>query len=176
MTTRGFAVTDIQGSARLWDRLGSSFAPLLAEHNRILLEASGAHGGRVLRREGDSFSFSFPDGASALRCAGTILSDLHAHPWPEEGGELRVRIGVHAGSVESGREEDCQALRLAGMVAAAAHGGQILASDDASAAGSAQGLLKLDLGFHRLAPGAPPVRLLQWLPPALASRRFPPPR
>src|SRR5262245_154157 len=89
------AHTDIQGSTRLWERLGAAFAPLLAEHNRILREA--AKGARELATEGDSFTFAFPSAGDAVRFALAAQTALNRHAWPATAGEILVRIGIHAG-------------------------------------------------------------------------------
>ncbi len=166
--TNAAAHTDIQGSTRLWEKLGPGFAPLLAEHNRILREAAVA--GKEIATEGDSFTFLFPSAAAAVAFALKAQQALHAHSWPAAAGELLVRIGIHAG-------EESPAPR-ARLVAGAAHGGQVLLTADArAAAGSAlDGASVSDLGDHRLAVHDRPERVFQVLPPSLASRTFPPPR
>src|SRR6185295_7547974 len=97
MPDPGFAVTDIQGSTALWERLGPAFAPVLAEHNRIVRASIAACGGEELRTEGDSFSAAFPDADGAVRFALRLLDELHRHAWPAETGELLVRVGLHSG-------------------------------------------------------------------------------
>ncbi|MEK7470353.1 MAG: tetratricopeptide repeat protein [Planctomycetota bacterium] len=182
MTQRAFAVTDIQGSTALWERLGPAFAPLLADHNRIIREAIAGHGGSVVRTEGDSFAAAFPDASSAIRFATETLLRLHRHPWPEDSGELLVRIGVHAGPAdpEAGAAPwySGGVPALAAAVSAAAHGGQALATAEAIEAAhpSPAESVVSDMGEHRLTAGSAKIRLYQVLPSALASRRFPPPR
>ncbi|MCC6740254.1 MAG: tetratricopeptide repeat protein [Planctomycetia bacterium] len=162
------AHTDIQGSTRLWEKLGPAFAPLLAEHNRILREA--AAGGRELATEGDSFTFAFGSASDAVRFALRAQEAMHAHGWPAECGELMVRIGVHL-------EEPGPGAR-ARLVAGAAHGGQVLvtAAARAEAGDALAGASVADLGEHRLAAHDRPERLFQVLPPSVSSRTFPPPR
>ncbi|MBI2920029.1 MAG: tetratricopeptide repeat protein [Planctomycetes bacterium] len=162
-----FVCTDIQGSTSLWERLGPAFAPVLAEHNRILREAIREFGGAELRTEGDSFLVRFADSASAVRFSLAAQERLHAARWPEETGEILVRIGVQAGDPER-----------AHAVAAAAHGGQTLLSEAAArdAGESLAGADVQDLGPHGVLPSLPPERLFQALPRALSVRRFPPPR
>ena len=167
------AHTDIQGSTRLWERLGPGFAPLLSEHNRILREAAKA--GRELATEGDSFTFGFSSAQEAVTFALTAQLELHAHAWPVAAGELLVRIGVHAGEATGDASSVAPRARL---VAGAAHGGQILLTAQArDAAGSAlEGAVLTDLGEQRLAAHDRPERVFQVLPAELRSREFPPPR
>lgn len=183
--TVAFAVTDIQGSTELWERLGPRFAPVLAEHNRIVRETLAAHGGVEIKTEGDSFAVAFPSAPPAVAFALDLQRGLHAHPWPEETGELLVRVGVHAGEALRASDPATGRTAWAGpaaavstAVAAAAHGGQVLLTGPArAAAGDALADSALaDLGEHLL-PGDPrPVRLWQALPRDLGTRRFPPPR
>lgn len=166
--TPAVAHTDIQGSTRLWEKLGPAFAPLLAEHNRILREAAAK--GRELATEGDSFTFAFGSAGDAVEFALRVQEALHAYAWPAESGELLVRIGVHV-------EEPGPGAR-ARLVSGAAHGGQVLVTAAArAAAGPAlEGASVTDLGEHRLAAHDRPERLFQVLPAPLARRTFPPPR
>ena len=55
-----FMFTDIEGSTRLLQRVGESYADLLADHNRILRDAIAAGGGAEVQTEGDSFFAVFP--------------------------------------------------------------------------------------------------------------------
>ena len=182
MPQPAFAVTDIQGSTELWERLGPAFAPILADHNRILREAIAEFGGIVLRTEGDSFSAEFPGASAAIRFATETLLRIHRHQWPEVAGELLIRIGVHAGVAEPETRAVSRfsgaSAALASAVSAAAHGGQALATSEAvEAARSSMGDTAVsDLGEHRLAAGMARVRLFQILPSPLASKTFPPPR
>src|SRR5215467_13492662 len=52
-----FLLTDIEGSARLWETVPEAMETALELHNRLLAEVIGAHGGVVVtsRGEGDSF-------------------------------------------------------------------------------------------------------------------------
>lgn len=166
--TNAVVHTDIQGSTRLWEKLGPAFAPLLAEHNRLLREA--ARGGKELATEGDSFTFAFPSAADAVKFALSAQERLHAASWPEAAGALLVRMGIH-----SAGESPVPRARL---IAGAAHGGQILLTAEAQAeAGSAlEGAILSDLGEHRLAAHDRPERIFQVLPLSLSARTFPPPR
>ncbi len=182
MPKAAYAVTDIQGSTELWERLGPAFAPALSDHNRIVREAIAESGGTVLRTEGDSFAAEFPGAAAALRFAIATQERLHAHSWPLEAGELLVRIGVYAGPAEevqaagAASRRSGAALAMAAAVSAAGHGGQIVATKETVDAAGVTTAVLADLGEHRLSATTARVRLVQVLPESLASRTFPPPR
>ncbi|MEK7470334.1 MAG: AAA family ATPase, partial [Planctomycetota bacterium] len=175
-TFSAIAHTDIQGSTRLWERLGPGFAPLLSEHNRILRESAKA--GREIATEGDSFTFEFPSADEAVAFALTAQRALHDYPWPALAGELLVRIGVHAGDVQGDANAAAEVAPRARLIAAAAHGGQILLTAQARGlAGNALALGVLtDLGEHRLAAHDRPERIFQLLSSSLPARLFPPAR
>lgn len=179
MSQPAYAVTDIQGSTELWERLGPAFAPALSDHNRILREAIAEFGGTVLRTEGDSFASEFPGATAALGFALAVQERLHAHAWPPEAGELLVRIGVHAGPVEETAgavRRSGTALAMAAAVSSAGHGGQVVATRETADSAELKGAVVTDLGEHRLAAATAKVRLVQVLPVSLATRSFPPPR
>lgn len=52
--------TDIQGSTRLLDELGDRWPGALADHNRLLRDVFGRHGGIEVDRQGDAFFVVFP--------------------------------------------------------------------------------------------------------------------
>jgi Domain of unknown function (DUF4062) len=57
-----FLLTDIEGSTRLWETMPGAMEVALEQHNCLLTEVFGGHGGVVVtsRGEGDVFSSSFP--------------------------------------------------------------------------------------------------------------------
>ena len=70
--------TDIEGSTALAQRLGDkAYHALLAEHNRILREQVGRHGGHEVKCMGDGFMVAF---ASAARARGPPAT--HPSPLP----------------------------------------------------------------------------------------------
>jgi predicted ATPase/class 3 adenylate cyclase len=145
--------TDIEGSTRLLQRLGSRYADLLASHHRLVRAAIEAHAGVEVRTDGDSFFAVFRTPAAAVSAAADVQRALAAHAWPD-GVSVRVRIGVHTGSVDV---RDGQYVGLdvhrAARIAAAAHGGQIVvsrATRDLVAADLPTGTGLRDLGAHRL--------------------------
>jgi class 3 adenylate cyclase/DNA-binding winged helix-turn-helix (wHTH) protein len=153
--------TDIEGSTRLARLAGSLWPQLLAEHRALVSDAVERAGGHVDGSEGDALFCYFVDPSGAVEAASAAQQALRDYPWPEQVGELRVRMGIHAGLV------DCAAtgysgleVHLAARVMAAGHGGQVVVS------GAARALLGtrfelVDVGEHRLKDFPAPERL--WL-------------
>ena len=172
--------TDIEGSTKLLDRLGRRFNDLLADHHRLIRAAIAAHGGYEVREPaGDSFFAAFAQPESAIACAETVQREVGAHGWPD-GVEVRVRIGVHAGTPDwDGASYQGMDVHRAARIMAAAHGGQILTS--AGTAAMLDGLALRDLGEYRLKDMAAWERLMQVgpgdfpLPRAAGLARLPAP-
>jgi predicted ATPase/DNA-binding SARP family transcriptional activator len=153
--------TDIEGSTRLARAAGSLWPQVLAEHHALVLDAVEQAGGHVDGSEGDALFAYFVDPSAAVEAAIAAQQALRSHAWPEPVGELRVRMGIHAGLVVraatgySGLE-----VHLAERVMAAGHGGQVVVSAAARALLGARFELA-DLGEHRLKDFPAPERL--WL-------------
>src|SRR5262245_25534309 len=123
-----FLFTDIEGSTQLLRRLGPTYAGLLSEHQEIVRAAVAAHGGREVDTQGDSFFIAFPRAKDAVAAAVAIQRDLAAHAWPE-GGEIKVRIGLHTGEPQVGEQRYVgMGVNKAARIGAAGHGGQVLLS------------------------------------------------
>ncbi|MCP4245527.1 MAG: regulator, partial [bacterium] len=95
-----FLVTDIEGSTKRWDRFPTAMADALAAHDRILSAAVETAGGRVFKHTGDGLLAAFPSVPAAATAAESAQRSLRDHEWGEA-GELRVRMGIDAGEVES---------------------------------------------------------------------------
>jgi len=158
-----FLFTDIEGSTRLLSELGDAFEDALLTHHAILREQIAARGGWVRRTEGDSFFATFSSAGDALQAAAGIQRALQSATWPQ-GGEVRVRIGVHAGEATA-RDGDYVGIEVhrAARVMAVGWGGQVLVSRTAAElAGALPTDVHLrDLGDHRLKDLSEPERLFQ---------------
>ncbi len=164
--TATFLFTDVEGSTRLLKELREGYGDVLAEHQRILREAFVAHGGEEVDTQGDSFFAAFRRAQDAVLAAAEAQRALAAHEWPE-GGELRVRMGIHTGQVSvSANRYLGVAVHRAARICAAGHGGQVLVSQ------TTKGLLEdeevelpglefRDLGEQRLKDLDRPIRLFQ---------------
>ncbi|MFU8875533.1 ATP-binding protein [Micromonospora sp. SL4-19] len=173
-----FVFTDIEGSTRLAQLLGSGYPPVLREHRRLLRRTLAGTDGAELLTEGDSFFLAFPDAAAALDACLTAQRALASHDWPTPEATPRVRMGLHTGYAEPRDGEYASPeVHRAARVAAAAHGGQVICS--AATARHAEslpdGASLLDLGLHRLRGFDDRERLFQLVAPGL-ERRFPRPR
>ena len=171
-------MSDIEGSTRLFHRLGSDYVALLAEHRHLLREAVARHHGREVETEGDALLIAFGDAGDAVAAALDGQRALAAHAWPA-GGDVRVRIGLHTGRADPvGDGYVALAVHQAARIAAGAHGGQVLMSDaTATAAGPRlpEGATVTPLGSFQLRGFPAPERLFQLVHPDLAGN-FPPPR
>ncbi len=123
-----FLMSDIEGSTRLFHRWGSAYLPLLAEHRALLRDAVTGHGGAEVDTEGDALLSAFADAEGAVAAALEGQRALAAHAWPE-GGEVRVRMGLHTGQAEPQENGYVSlAVHQVARICAAGHGGQVLLS------------------------------------------------
>ena len=165
--------SDIEGSTRLLRELGDGYVEVLGEHHRLMREAWSAHGGVEMGTEGDSFFVVFADPGDAVRAALSAQRFLDSYPWPE-GGQVRVRMGVHTGTPRL-RDSEYWGIDVhyAARLCAAAHGGQVLVSESTAA------LVDLDvedLGKHALKDFPSPRRIFHLRIDGRGSDRFPAPR
>jgi len=173
-----FLFTDIEGSTRLAQLLGTGYRPMLTEHRRLLRRTLSACGGTPLFSEGDSVFVAFPDAGAALRACAEAQRALSAHAWPAPEARPLVRMGLHTGRARPhGGEYATPEVHRAARIAAAAHGGQVLCSAATAryAGDLADGSWLLDLGLHRLRGFDDRERLYQLVAPGL-PRQFPRPR
>jgi predicted ATPase/class 3 adenylate cyclase len=159
-----FFFSDIEGSTRLIQQLGERYPDVLLAHHTIQREALAANGGHELRTEGDSFFIVFGSALEACAGAAAVQRRLQEHAWPD-GGEVRVRIGLHTGEATLvGNEYLGLDVHRAARVAGAGHGGQVLVSEATRVLvdqALPTGLTLKDLGLHRLKDLARPERLFQ---------------
>ena len=126
--TATFLFTDIEGSTRLVEELGSDYGALLARHHELIRSAC-AGGGAEVGTEGDSFFAVFGTAGDAVEAAIRVQRAIAAEPWPR-GATVKVRIGIHTGEAElaAGVYVGIDVHRAA-RIMSAGHGGQILASE-----------------------------------------------
>jgi class 3 adenylate cyclase len=168
--------TDIEGSTRLARALGPDWPDVVDDHHRLLESAIVGCGGHVERAAGDSFLALFIDPVQAVQAAVDAQRSLARHQWPHQTGGLRVRMGVHTGSVGRGvRGLIGLDLHLAARVQAAAHGGQILITQTTRHA-LANNFSVKGLGLHRLKDFPEPERLFQVVVDGRGPAVFPPVR
>jgi predicted ATPase/class 3 adenylate cyclase len=159
-----FLFTDVEGSTQLVSRLGDRYPAVLERHAEILRSAITANGGTVVNTEGDAFFAVFPSSADAVAAAVEAQRSLSRVSWPD-GVELRVRMGLHSGEGRLGGDNYVGIdVHRAARIAAAGHGGQVLASDTTrvlTAHGLPEGVALADLGEHQLKDIPAPERIWQ---------------
>jgi predicted ATPase/class 3 adenylate cyclase len=168
--------TDIEGSTRRLYKLGERYPEVLAAHRELLRAAFTAHDGREVDTQGDAFFVAFPRATQAVAAAVAAQRALAAYPWPE-GGDVRVRMGLHTG--EPARTAEGYVgldLHRGARICDAGHGGQILLSRttaDLAEQDLPDAITLQDLGEHRLKDLVLPEHLFEAVIPGLPSD-FPP--
>ena len=198
--------TDVEGSTSLWQSSYRVMRDALEIHDRTLRSTLAECRGYEVKTDGDAFMVAFRSPADAVHWALTVQERLMAAPWPDglsrrresatltsaEGVPLlqglRVRMGMHVGEAEcvpnplTGRMDYFgPTVNRAARVASAAHGGQILVTEEVALEIEP---VMLDLGVPRvervgefeLKGFAEATTLYQVLPASLANRRFEEPR
>ncbi len=167
-----FLFSDIEESARAWDRAEDEMAAALARHDELLTTAIEGNRGTLVKSTGDGVMAVFGDAARAVEAAVSAQRAVADEAWPTP-EPLRVRMGLHTGTAEE-RDGDYfgVAPTRAARIMAAAHGGQVLVS------GATAGLLAadvdlIDLGEHPLKGLEQPEHVHQLLAPGLRED-FPP--
>jgi len=159
--TLTFLFTDIEGSTRLVQRLGSDYRRMLADHNSLMREAFVAEGGIEVRAEGDSFFVVFATASAALQAAARAQGFITHHEWPSA-TDLRVRMGMHTGEGTLGGDNYYGLdVHRAARISAVAQGGQILLSEATRLLAATGDLAFLDVGVHRLKDLVVPEHLYQ---------------
>ena len=168
-----FAMTDIEGSTRLFREFGTAYAELLATHQGLLGGAFGRHGGIQVDTEGDALFVVFDDAANAVAGCLEGQQALARHQWPV-GGDLKVRIGLHtseAAAVDGGYVD--LGVHQVARICSAAHGGQVLLSESTVAAVGGQlppGAGLASLGSFQLRGFVDPQKLFQLRHPDLREQ------
>ncbi len=156
-----FLFTDVEGSTRLLHEHGAAYAELLAQHRRILREASTRNGGVEVDTQGDAFFFAFARASEALAAAREGQEALREGP-------IRVRMGVHTGEpIVTDEGYVGLDVHRAARIAAVGHGGQVVVSRSTHDLAGDHDLR--DLGEHRLKDLSAPERIFQ-----LGDGEFPP--
>ena len=164
-----FLFTDIEGSTRLLEELGDSYAEALTGHREVLRKAFADHDGAEVDTQGDAFFVAFARARDALSAAASAQRALAEGP-------IRVRMGIHTGEpLRTGEGYVGMDVHRGARIAAAGHGGQVLISQ------AARELIQddlpeefalRDLGEHRLKDLSRPQRIFQLVAEGL-EREFP---
>ncbi len=156
-----FLFTDIEGSTRLFRRIGDEYLSVLEEHNRVLRAVWKKTDGHEVKTEGDSFFVAFASAFRALNAAVAAQEALRSHSWPI--ASPLVRIGIHSGlAAPVGNDYVALAVHQAARVVAAAHGGQVLATEESVGLAAEEGTTTAHpVGRYRLQGFDDPVLLYQ---------------
>jgi predicted ATPase/class 3 adenylate cyclase len=176
-----FLFTDIEGSTRLWEEHPSGMGAVIARHDAILQKEITGSGGRITKHTGDGITAAF-EGGAPVACALEVQKRFAVEPW-EPAGELKIRVGLHAGAAEyqapAGAAEGDYfgpAVNTTARVMSAAWGGQVLLTPAVTEVSPLPALATvLDLGEHLLKDVSNPQRIYQLLHPELRPD-FPPAR
>lgn len=159
-----FLFSDIEGSTKLLEKLGSDYATLLADQRDLLRETAEKYHGHEVDTQGDAFFFAFFRAADAVAFAAEAQRALAAHHWPGD-AILRVRMGLHTGEPMLARTGYVGLdVHRAARLGAAGHGGQVLMSRttrDLIEHDLPPGTRLDDLGEHQLKDLRYPVHIIQ---------------
>ena len=72
-----FVFTDIEGSTKLLQQVGDSYADLLGTHRRLLRSSFAAYGGSEVDTQGDAFFYAFPSPHAAIEATADAQRQLH---------------------------------------------------------------------------------------------------
>jgi DNA-binding NarL/FixJ family response regulator/class 3 adenylate cyclase len=166
-----FLFADVEGSTALQQDPTLDYAAAIGHLRGLLRNALRANDGAESDAVGDEFVAAFSEARAAARAAFETQRALRDTEWPN-GGQVRVRIGLHTGTPMLGDEgyTGIDVVR-ASRIANAGHGGQIVVSTETLE--QLDEIQSRDLGAHRLEGLARPERLHQLLADDL-PRDFPP--
>jgi len=169
-----FLFTDIEGSTEKWEKYKNEMGEALSRHDAILNENINKFGGKIIKHTGDGI-FAVFENDEPLRCAIEIQKNISKENWGKI-GELRIRIGLHAGIAEK-REKDYfgPAINKTARVMAIAWGGQIILTPEVKNASQLPPNATLkDLGFHLLKDLCEPQLIYELTYPEQRIKEFPP--
>jgi class 3 adenylate cyclase/CheY-like chemotaxis protein len=170
--TATFLFTDLEGSTQLALRLGDEWERALMDHRSHVRSAVAQCAGAEIDSRGDEFFVAFESPRAAVDAAAQAQRAMAEHDWPE-GGELRVRMGMHTGqAIYADKDYLGVDVHRAARICFAGHGGQILMSA-ATHALLPEDLECRDLGTYRLRGLPEPEQIYQLVCPGLRAD-FPP--
>jgi class 3 adenylate cyclase len=147
-----FLLTDIEGSTLLLDSLGETYAAVLTQVRTHIREAVLEAGGRQVEARADEFVAVFEGPTQAVRASVEMQRSMAKHKWPGD-HDVRIRVGLHTGEIlltETGYVG--LTVHTAARIMSAAHGGQVLLSDNTAGLCESIGdkIAFTSLGSHQL--------------------------
>jgi adenylate cyclase len=136
--------SDIESSTERATALGdTAWMQVLNRHNEIVRRNLRRWSGHEVKNQGDGFMLTFPGARRALRCMIATQQELTESERLDEGGSVRIRVGVHTGEVISAGDDIFgRHVMIAARVAALAAGREILVSSIVHEIASARGDLE----------------------------------
>jgi DNA-binding NarL/FixJ family response regulator/class 3 adenylate cyclase len=127
-----FLFCDVEDSTGLLTRLGDEYLDVLGDVRRLVRSAVSGAGGQEIECRGDEAFCVFDVPADAAAAAIEIQRGFANHDWPHD-ERVRIRLGMHTGEAErSGSGYVGIDVHRAARICQAAHGGQVLASEEAA--------------------------------------------
>ena len=154
--------SDLEGSTRLLQSLGSGYAALLLELREMTRTAVASELGVEIDTAGDGFFAAFPTARGAVAAAARLQRIIAEHSWP---APVRIRIGIHTG--EPAIADDTYVgldVHRTARICSAAGGGQVLVSEatrNLVLRDLPEGAHLVDLGSHHLKDLEAPEHLFQ---------------
>jgi class 3 adenylate cyclase len=114
-----FLLSDVAGSARLWEQQAETMSVSMRTHDRVVHAAVTENEGRIFKSLGDGFYAVFSRVSDALSAAIAIHGRLESAEWNQL-SPLRLRMAIHCGTAEE-RDDDYfgptvnRAARLVGL-------------------------------------------------------------
>ena len=169
-----FLFTDIEDSTKKWEAYSGVMPKVLKKHDEILNAAIVRNNGRVIKHTGDGV-FAVFKSKDAFKAAVEIQRDMGNEKW-DVIGELRVRIGIHAGEAElRGDDYFGPEINKTARVLSLGWGGQILATPESIDGSMLPENSKLDdLGFFTLKGVEAPQKVFNLSNPSIRWQKFPP--
>ncbi len=162
---RTILFTDIVGHTEMMARLGDDKGrEVLREHEDVTREVLRTHGGTEVKTMGDGFMASFTSVVKGVECA-IALQRAFAERNERAEEPLEVRVGLNAGEPIEEDDPDGrtdlfgETVILASRIAAAAEGGEVLASLAVRELCAGKGFLFADAGAHAMRGFEEPVRV-----------------
>jgi class 3 adenylate cyclase len=156
--------TDIEASTALLEMLGDEYIRILEKVRSLLRREVRSRKGVEVDARADEFFAAFARSEDAIKGAIAIQRTLRSQLWPR-GTLVRVRAGIHTGSpkIVEGSYVGLP-VHTANRICSAAHGGQVLLSEQTAEAIDRRNLKEFslhDLGRFRLRGIASPHRLFE---------------
>lgn len=141
--------SDIESSTELALSMGDHrWYETLTWHNSLIEQRVAAHGGFIVKNQGDGFMVTFNSARRAIICASEIQQALHEQATKNPETAIRVRIGLHTGEAIRQDSGDLfgRHVIIAARVGGLANGAEVLVSSIVREIAAARGDLHFGEG------------------------------